>query len=162
VLKGAVRPTEGADWLGFADLCRRWKRLYTASARFYTEAFAARPELHADPEKFHRYGAACAAALAAAGKGADAAKLARNERARLRQQALKWLRADLALWAKRSGGAPADKGPPVRQILEHWQRDADLASLRDDTALAGLPEAERAAWRRLWADVAALVSKARG
>ncbi len=35
----------------------------------------------------------------------------------------------------------------------------DLAALRDEKALAALPEKERAAWQQLWADVAALRKK---
>jgi len=46
--------------------------------------------------------AARAAALAAARKGEDAAKLDTKEQARLRQQALDWLRADLALHTKQA------------------------------------------------------------
>jgi hypothetical protein len=51
----------------------------------------------------------------------------------------------------------------VRQRLEHWQKDADLAGLRDAEALAKLPEVEREAWRSFWTDVqdcAALVGHA--
>jgi hypothetical protein len=46
------------------------------------------------------------------------------------------------------------------EVLRHWQRDADLAGLRDDKALAALPGDERDACRKLWADVAALLQKA--
>src|SRR6516225_3491666 len=44
--------------------------------------------------------------------------------------------------------------------LQHWQRDRDLAGLRDDAALAQLIEAERQACKQLWADVAALLKEA--
>jgi hypothetical protein len=44
--------------------------------------------------------------------------------------------------------------------LQHWQQDGDLAGLRDPDAQAPLPAAERAAWEKLWADVAALRKKA--
>jgi hypothetical protein len=46
--------------------------------------------------------------------------------------------------------------------LEHWQKDADLASVRDAESLNKLPDHERDAWRRLWADVDALRRKAGG
>jgi serine/threonine protein kinase len=36
----------------------------------------------------------------------------------------------------------------------HWRKDADLAGLRDEEALAALPAEERAPCRALWADVA--------
>ena len=92
--------------------------------------------------------------------GGDPAKLDDKERARLRQQALAWLRADLALWAKDvEGGKPADRGAAQR-TLRHWQRDTDLAGVRDKEALAKLPEAERAEWEKLWTEVAALLKKA--
>jgi hypothetical protein len=44
--------------------------------------------------------------------------------------------------------------------LQQWQRHPGLAGLCDAAALAGLPEEERAGWRRLWADVAALLGRA--
>jgi hypothetical protein len=108
----------------------------------------------------HRYNAACSAALAGCGKGADAGSLDDKERARLRRQALDWLRADLAAWA---GQAAIDKDADrvrVRQKLGHWQRDPDLASLRDAPELAKLPAEEQEACRRLWADVKALLKQA--
>jgi len=40
--------------------------------------------------------------------------------------------------------------------------EPDLASVRDDKALAALPEKERQAWQKLWADVDALRKKAGG
>ena len=46
------------------------------------------------------------------------------------------------------------------QTLLHWQTDPDLAGVRDKSALAKLPEAERPEWAKLWADVAALLVKA--
>ena len=49
---------------------------------------------------FQRYNAACAAALAGSGRGHDTGKLKDDELARLRKQALDWLRADLVLHAE--------------------------------------------------------------
>jgi hypothetical protein len=76
-----------------------------------------------------------------------------EERARLRGQALSWLRADLAAWAK-----VADRAL-VRRILAHWQQDPDLAGVRDRQALAALPAEERAEWDKLWAEVADLLRR---
>jgi hypothetical protein len=99
-------------------------------------------------------------ALAAAGRGEDAAKLDDKERRRLRKQALDWLRADLALYARQPAtGKPADRAA-VQQALRHWQADPDLAGIRDAAALARLPAEERTAFARLWADVAELLKKA--
>jgi tetratricopeptide (TPR) repeat protein/tRNA A-37 threonylcarbamoyl transferase component Bud32 len=159
LLKGQTRPADAAEGITVALLCQQHKRLYAAAVRFYAAAFTAEPKLADDLQSGHRYNAACVAALAAAGKGEDAAKLADPERAKLRQQALTWLTADLAAWTPL-----AEKGPPqartaVPQTLRHWQQDPDLAGVRGD-ALARLPAAERDAWRKLWADVDALLKRA--
>jgi len=54
-----------------------------------------------------------------------------------------------------------DKARPVIQKkLVHWQEDADLASLRGAAAIDQLPEAEREAWRNLWAAVEFLLKRA--
>ena len=49
----------------------------------------------------------------------------------------------------------------VQQRLTHWQTDPDLAGVRDQAGLAKLPDTERAAWAKLWADVEALRNRAR-
>ena len=46
------------------------------------------------------------------------------------------------------------------RALEHWQKDSALTSIRDAAALAELPADERAAFTKLWTDVAALLEKA--
>ena len=75
--------------------------------------------------------------------------------------ALTWLRADLAAYSRLAKGNPKQKAA-VRQRLELWQKDADLASVRDPAALDRLPEDERAAWRRLWDDVESLRKEVSG
>src|SRR5262249_48442588 len=136
------------------------KRMHAAAARFSADAFAAEPKLADDLMAGHRYNAACYAALAAAGQGEDAARLDEKERARLRTQALDWLRADLALHTKRmQSGKPADRAA-VQSAMKHWQKDTDLASVRDKDALDKLSDQEQKAFAQLWADVAALLMKA--
>jgi tetratricopeptide (TPR) repeat protein len=160
VLKGEVRPRDAAERLELALFCQQTKHCYAAAARFYAEAFAAQPKLTGDLTRQHRYNAACCAALAAAGRGQDASNLGNGERSRLRKQALAWLRADYDLWAGRlAGGKPADR-EAAQKVLRHWQKDPDLAGLRDAAALARLPAGEQKECRKLWADVAALLAKA--
>jgi tetratricopeptide (TPR) repeat protein len=157
-LKGEYKPGTNAQRLDLAELCAI-KKLYRAGAGLYAEAFA-EPKLADDLAAGYRYDAACAAAMAAAGKGKGAAKLDDKERAHLREQARSWLQADLALRTRQAAsGKPADK-VEVQAKLRHWQRDTDLASVRDKEALARLPEAERAKWQKLWAEVAVLLKKA--
>jgi serine/threonine-protein kinase len=153
--QGAAVPVE---MIHGADLCRLLER-YAAAARFYGDAFAAEPKLADDLKAGHRYDAACSAARAGCGEGEDAAGLKEAERARLRRQAHAWLRADLAAWARRLEGGPAQDRPAVVAKLRHWQGDGDLAGLRDRAALAKLPAEEREAWQKLWAEVEALLKK---
>jgi tetratricopeptide (TPR) repeat protein/tRNA A-37 threonylcarbamoyl transferase component Bud32 len=161
ILQGDAKPAGANEQLGLAYLCQQYKKRNTAAARFFADAFAANAKLADDLQQQHRYNAACAAALAAAGKGEDAAKLDAKEKARLRQQTLDWLKADLAAWTKVAEKGQAPAKAVVRQTLEHWQKDTDLASVRDAAAVAKLPEAEQKAWRQLWVDVAALLKQAR-
>jgi serine/threonine-protein kinase len=156
LLRGEERPADLAEQLGLARLCALKKR-HAAAARFYAEAFAAQPKLAADLQTQDRYNAACAAALAAAGQGADAKALPDKVTAMLRRQALRWLRDDLAAYGKLAGRTMSL--PLVRQRLVHWQKDADLAAVREQEALDRLPDDERQACRRLWADVADLLKK---
>jgi serine/threonine-protein kinase len=158
---GKEKPASDVERLALAEFCHEpFKQLYAASYRYYTEAFAHDARLADDMERGHRYNAACAAALAGCGQGKDADSLNEQERARLRQQAVAWLRADLAYWSKQAASAEPAGRAPLQQTLEHWQQDADLAGLRDPDAVAKLPAGEREACRQLWADVAALLKKA--
>jgi serine/threonine-protein kinase len=158
-LKGELQPRDTAERLGLAAVCQA-RKLHHAATRLYADAFAADPGLDDDRQAAHRYHAACQAALAAAGQGEDTARLDAEDKRQLRQQALGWLRADLALRSKQlDSGQLADRAT-VRQKMRHWQKDADLAGIRDRAVLDKLPADERAALTNLWADVAALLKKA--
>jgi hypothetical protein len=71
----------------------------------------------------------------------------------LRRQALDRLRAGLVLTAEL-----LKDGKVVVGSLTAWQNDPTLASVHDPAARAKLPDAEREQWRRLWADVEALLA----
>ena len=62
--------------------------------------------------------------------------------------------------AKQLASGRKEDRAAVQQKLRHWQKDTDLAGIRDAAALAKLPADERAAFTQLWADVAALLKKA--
>jgi hypothetical protein len=110
--------------------------------------------------KAHRYNAACAVALAGCGQGADARQVPDKEQAHWRRQALTWLRAELARWAEHLDARPQERAT-VQKELAHLRQDADFAGVRDAAALSRLPEDERRAWRELWQDVEAVLTKAR-
>jgi eukaryotic-like serine/threonine-protein kinase len=159
ILRGDDKPADNPERLAFAQLCYD-QGLYTAAARLWAEALAGDPKLGDDRQAQHRYNAACAAALAAAGQGKaepppdDAAK------ARLRQQALDWLKAELATWTKLLESGPPQARQAIVQTLDHWKKDSDLVGIREAKALAKLPADEQKAWRTLWADVDSLRERA--
>jgi serine/threonine-protein kinase len=159
ILEGKEKPAR-AEHLDLAHLCQLpYKQLYAASCRFYAEAFIDDPKLADDMQRRPRYNAACAAALSGCGQGKDADKLSDKERARLRKQAVEWLRADLAHWSKQAGSDKAAERGLAQKALQHWQVDPDLASLRARDAVAQLPADERKACEQLWAEVDALLRK---
>jgi serine/threonine protein kinase len=146
--------------VGLANLARlcQTKNLYVTASRLYAQALAAEPY---NMEAQDYYYAACAAALAGCGQGEDAATLDDRERARLRQQALTWLRAGLDLLAKQvAGSRPADRAA-AQTALQHWLGEPAFTGVRGK-ALVRLLEAERQAWRRLWADIADSLARAQG
>jgi serine/threonine-protein kinase len=161
VLKGEVQPADVGERLALAQLCQMpCKSLYAAAFRFYAAAFAEQPQLADDLRGQFRYNAACAAALAGCGQGKDASQSDDQKRARLRRQALEWLRADLAVYRRDIENAPDRAGPAVRERMQHWQQDQDFAGIRGPEALAKLPEAERQEWQKLWRDVADTLARA--
>jgi tetratricopeptide (TPR) repeat protein len=160
-LDGTTRPAGPAERIELARLCA-YKRLNRTAARFFEEAFAAKPALADDLSAGHRYQAACVAALAGCGKGEDVAGLDEKEKARLRGRALCWLRADLAVRARQlAGGKPAER-IEVQSWLRRWLADPDLGAVRGPEAVTRLPEAERQAWQTLWKDVADILERSQG
>jgi serine/threonine-protein kinase len=161
LLKGEDRPRDVAERLAFAQMAYDAKR-YAAAARLWSDALAADPKLGDDRRAGHRYNAACAAALAAAGEGDGEPTPDAAATAELRRKAVDWLRAELAAWSKVLDSGDPKARAAVAPKLRHWRQDPDLAGVRDGDALAALPEAERGAWRALWAEVDALLARAGG
>jgi serine/threonine protein kinase/tetratricopeptide (TPR) repeat protein len=145
ILRGELQPVDAGERAEFARLCQAHGYNATA-ARLSAAGF---DDLGAPA----RYLAACAAALAGTGQGKDAAKLDAKERARWRGQALAWLRPDLERMQTKLKKEPQRWRTRVLAELRYWQTDPRLATVREESALARLPEAERAAWRQFWAEV---------
>jgi serine/threonine-protein kinase len=158
VLQGKDQPKDADERLDFADFCQQpFRQQHTAAARFYAEAFAQKPQLADDLRLQHRYNAACEAVLAGCGQGQDADRSDDQERGRLRRQALEWLQADLAAYRQLLEKEPEKARALVRPRMQHWRVDPDLAGVRDRAEVTKLPTAEQQAWRKLWAEVAALL-----
>jgi serine/threonine-protein kinase len=153
------RPYYGENRRLLADILLRQGN-HAAAARLYAEAFAADAKSAADWKAGSRYRAACAAAVAGCGKSAEAAGLDDAEKVKLRRQALDWLQADLELRALQIASDQRQERQESQEALRQWKQDADLAGLRGD-ALTALPQAERAAWKKLWADVDTLLAGGR-
>jgi tetratricopeptide (TPR) repeat protein len=161
VVRGEDHPKDAAECLALAKLCEV-KALHATAARLKADAFAADPRLADDRRAQHRYNAACSAALAATGNSKDDPPPDEASRARLRKQALDWLRAEVTAWSKLLEAGKADDRATVQKILMHWRTDADLAAFRDPEGLARLPEAERADWLAIWIEVGSLLTRSGG
>ena len=114
-----------------------------------------------EPRTGYRYAAACSAALSGCGLGEDGPELSDEDRARWREQARQWLRADLTAWGKALQIDPAARGR-VRQTLTRWRGNPDLAGLREPAELEKLQVEERDQCLALWKEVDALVDRATG
>ena len=75
---------------------------------------------------------------------------------------MRWLRGDLAAYARLAGRGDPKLRQAARLRLTRWLKDADFASVRGEEALRRLPEHERQEWGRLWAEAAGLLRKVDG
>jgi WD40 repeat protein len=155
----ATPPASNAERIETAAIAHGLKR-FGLAVRLRALALESDPKLGDDRQAQHRYNAARAAALAAAGVGEDEPPLDDAAKAKLRGQALDWLKTELTVWATQLASSPPPERPFIVQTLTHWQKDNDLASIRDGGTLAGLPAPEQRAFTQLWAEVAALLKKA--
>jgi hypothetical protein len=160
ILKGDEKPANTQEQLDLAQLCVDTKR-YAGAARFFSGAFADKPELAGDQPSLDRYDAACCAALAGCGQGVDADKLDATERVRLRRLALDWLRDELKAFRQMLDRSLDKAAPRVAGGLQRCLVEPDFASVRGPEALARLPETERPDWQKLWQDVADTLTRAR-
>jgi serine/threonine-protein kinase len=156
VLHGADSPKDTAERLDFA-LLAYLARQFELSARLYAESFRIDSKLADDMAAQYRYLAARSAILTASGKGSTEPPLDEAARARWRQRALEWLRADLVYGTKLVETGPPAAKEVVNLRLRYWKSDPDLAGTRDEDALDALPESEGRAWRDFWAEVEALI-----
>jgi Flp pilus assembly protein TadD len=175
ILKGADQTRDNAERLDFARMCRDTMR-YAAAARLWAEALETDSGLGQDREAQYFYQGARSAALAAAGRGKDDPLPHDDEKTRLRGQALVWLKAELAVWAKvidsdphRTdlaawekvfGAGSKSARAAAFYTLREWRRNSDLSSVREPEALAKLTESERKQWQALWAGVDELRKRA--
>jgi tetratricopeptide (TPR) repeat protein len=161
VLAGQDKPKSPAETYAFGHICSYHSHRYVDAVRLFAEAFAADLNLAADLKAWNRCDAAGAAVLGGCGKSKDSAKLKDKDRARLREQALKWLHADLALHRQHASAGESALRRDAAAELSHWLRDWDLVGVRPGPYQIAMPAEERAAWDALWADVKATLAEAK-
>jgi serine/threonine-protein kinase len=159
ILRGEDKPDSAQQHLEIAMICQS-RQMHATAARFAADAFSADATVIRDMSAGHRYMAARAASLAAAGQGVDVAGLDEKGRSRLRKQTLDWLRDDFAVWEELLRSGPPAGCALVQEKMRLWSQDGAFAGVRDIGALARLPAEECAPFIKLWADVAALLKKA--
>jgi hypothetical protein len=157
VMKGQA-PKDNDERLALAQRAYDTAR-FASAARLWAEALEADPKLAESRQTQHCYNAACAAALAGSGKAIDDPTPGDAAQAKLRQQALNWLKFELAAWSRLLQSGPPQANGAIAQTLRHWQEDTDLAGVRETEALQKLPGEERKAWDALWAGVKDLLKK---
>jgi Tfp pilus assembly protein PilF len=158
VLRGLDSPRDAGEAIELASAAYRARR-YGPAARLFAEAFRAELVLEADINSGHRYNAARAAALAGTARG-EAPSNDEGEKSRWRMQAVAWLAGDVTGWTTVVDSFPPEWRASAAEVLARWKAEADLAGIRDEAALAMLPEDEQKACRALWIDVDRVLEKA--
>ena len=163
VLAGEARPAGAAEWAEFGRLCQ------LAGKKQYAAAVGAATRRRSRPTR--SWPTTCGPPTATtrpapppwpgSGRGKTRGNSAKPSAPAGVVRRVTWLRADLTAYAALlEGGAAADR-TRCQTDLHRWQRDADLAGLREPAA-SQLPAEELDGCRQLWADVAALLAKAGG
>jgi serine/threonine protein kinase/Flp pilus assembly protein TadD len=157
VIKGEVQPQIAQQWEEYIGVCKK-KKDYASAVQLWKRFLSKYPT---DAKEGRRFHASWDAALALcqdqnAGAIKDASNIA------LRKQAYEWLHADLDSWSKQFDKRQLDLVPVQADILAHWQKNRNLACLRDEEHLDKFPEVERKSWQKLWADVENLRKQADG
>jgi hypothetical protein len=107
----------------------------------------------------HRRLAIRAAVMAAVGSPEKREPEVERQRVEWRNRALQWLVAETNLIAALRTAEKIDNRG-LRRALSQLAHAPDLASVREASAVSLLPEEERAAWAKAWAQVDALLERA--
>jgi serine/threonine-protein kinase len=160
-LDGRYQPQDNDERLTLLGVCQATNRSL-ALARLYADIFRADPRLADNLSAGLRYNAARAAAQVGCGLSKDSAGLGELERKRWREQARKWLRADLAAWGKLLDGGLTKTRDQVRRSVTSWRSDPALSGLRESTELKKLSADERKDCLAWWHEVGVVLARTRG
>ncbi len=153
LLRGESMPTDERIWFDLAHVAEQQRR-HGVAARCWREYWNAAPTDFHDHRGIRVLRCAENAALAGLGVGADAKRWNRAARTDWRQQALAWLRKDLAWVKQQILIASAAETMQLRRRLRMWGESARLRAYRDGDPR--LPADEKNAWRALFAEAAAV------
>jgi len=153
LLRGVDHFRDNTERLELAKLCGEAGQA-AAGARLYAEAIAADPTIVEDRVIRPRCYGAFLAACAGCERTRDDPPPNEAERARLRRQALDWLRGEMVTWIPMLEGGPSGNRRDAAAALRGWMNTHELAGVRDPKALEALPEDERKAWQALWDEAA--------
>ena len=159
VLEGVELPADAEEGISFARIAFA-RHQPVAAARLWAESFTSSPALADDLATANRFQAARAAALAATEPGSGESPSEPGSRARWTKQALDWLGADLTASEAVLRAGNYRQRAAVSKRLGRWQVDPALAGIREESALAEIPEPERRALREFWRRVEALRAEA--
>jgi tetratricopeptide (TPR) repeat protein len=156
------RPVSAREGVLFGYLASR-SGLLQAAGRFYVDAVDADTALAEEIAPVSgtwswRALAANAAAVAAAGVGADAGTPHERPAAEWRAVALRLLAADADRWERDLASADPALRRRARSALGLWREGLSFAFVRFPYSLERLPEPEARAFRALWARVDALLA----
>jgi hypothetical protein len=156
VLAGRAEPSSPTEACEFALLCSQpFQKRYATAVRLFEGAFAS----DSRSAVANYYFAATAAARAAKGNGLDS-PADEADRTALRQKALTWLRADLALRQKHLPSLTPAQRRGHANALFFYLTDPSLSCLRPGPGRIGLLAEERAEWDRFWSEVRSTLADA--
>jgi serine/threonine protein kinase len=137
VQRGELKPNS-RELQELAQYCAWFEKKYALASRYMAEALAAQSSLFNNLTKASD--AAGWAVQAGTGAGHDAATLSEAERARLRAQALEWLRESQT----------RSENQLAQFFAANLRRNRLLDPVRNPDALEKLPPQEREQWRKFW------------
>ncbi len=147
-LRGASAPADVNECLDLARLCGA-KGLFAAAAGFYEKAFALDGRLCEDLSAGHRADAARCAALAAGGRGEDAATIDAAGHRRWLELGRAWLEGELVLRSEQIETGSAKECADAMAALRGWLGGPDFSGVREESE-----------WRAFWDEVRRAIARA--
>ena len=157
--RGAL-PKSTKEVFAMAEIARQYQQNYFTAANLYGRIFTPEAKLVDELIGDHRYRAACCAVLAATGKARDLPKATASQKGHMRDQALRWLHAELDECTQAARAGKSEDTPRLIDRIARWKTDPDLQAIRPKS-LDALPADEQTAWRELWDDAELFVKAIR-